>query len=89
LEQRGQALAGQERQLEAQVDRQVEIARLGLGVKAFCRRVSQGLEQAIWEQKRQLTEWLVARVVATDGEVEIRYVIPTSPAGEAAHFCHS
>jgi hypothetical protein len=55
-------------------------------MKEFCQRVSQGLEQASWEQKRQLIEWLVARVVVTDGEVEIRYVIPTSPAGEAAHF---
>ena len=88
LEQRGHALAGQERQLGAQVDRQAELARLGLSMEEFCRRVSQGLKQASWEQKRQLIEWLVARVVVTDGEVEIRYVIPTSPAGEADHFCH-
>ena len=88
LEQREQALAGQERQLGAQVDRQAELARLGLSMEEFCRRVSQGLKQASWEQKRQLIEWLVARVVVTDGEVEIRYVIPTSPADEAAHFCH-
>ncbi len=38
--------------------------------------------------ERAHVEWLVARVVVTDGEVEIRYVIPTTPAGEAAHFCH-
>ena len=87
LEPREHALAGQERQL-AQVDRQAELARLALSMEEFCRRVSQGLKQASWEQKRQLIEWLVARVVVTDGEVEIRYVIPTSPAGEAAHFCH-
>ena len=54
----------------------------------FCRRVRDGLDQATWEQKRQLIECLVARVVVTDGEVEIRYVIPTNPAGEATHFCH-
>jgi len=89
LEQREQALAGQERQLEAPVDRHVEIARLVLSMEEFCRRASQGLEQASWEQKRQLIEWLVARVVVTDGDVEIRYVIPTSRAGEAAHYCHS
>jgi hypothetical protein len=41
-----------------------------------------------WEQKRQLIEWLVVRVIVTDGEVEIRYAIPTSPAGEASRFCH-
>ena len=73
--------AEEERQLGAQVDRQVELARLGLSMEEFCRRVSQGLKQASWEQKRQLIEWLVARVVVTDGEVEIRYVIqPAQPA---------
>jgi len=88
LEQREQALATQSRQLEAQGDRQAEIARLGLSMEEFRSRVGQGLGQASWEQKRQLVEWLVARVVVTDSEVEIRYVIPTSPAGEATCFCH-
>jgi site-specific DNA recombinase len=88
LEQREQALAGQEHQLEAQADRQLEIARVGLSIEQFCQRVGQGLEQANWEQKRQLIEWLVARVIVTNGEVEIRYVIPTSPTSEAARFCH-
>jgi site-specific DNA recombinase len=50
--------------------------------------VQEGLEQATWEQKRQLIEWLVVRVIVTDGEVEIRYAIPTSPNGEATRFCH-
>jgi site-specific DNA recombinase len=88
LEQKIKALEGQERQLEGQANRQAEIARMALSMKEFSRRVRQGLEQATWEQKRQLIEWLVARVIVTDGEVEIRYVIPTSPAGEAARFCH-
>jgi len=88
LEQRQQALAGQERQLEAQADRQAEIARLGLNVEQFCQRGSQGLEQASWEQKRQLIEWLVARVIVTNGEVDIRYAIPISPTSEADRFCH-
>jgi hypothetical protein len=32
--------------------------------------------------------WLIARVVVTNGEVDIRYVIPTSPTGDAVRFCH-
>jgi site-specific DNA recombinase len=36
-----------------------------------------GLGQAGFEQRRQLVELLVDRVVVTDGQVEIRYVIPT------------
>jgi site-specific DNA recombinase len=87
LEQREQALAAQGRQLEVQVDRQAEIERLGLSLDEFCRRVRAGLAQATWEQKRQLIEWLVIRVIVTDGEVEIRYAIPTSSAGQADHFC--
>jgi len=88
LDQAKEALEAQVRQLEAQVDRQTEIARLSLSIDEFCRRVRDGLEQATWEQKRQLIEWLVVRVIVTDGEVEIRYAIPTSPAGEATRFCH-
>ncbi len=33
-------------------------------------------------------ELLIDRVVVTDGEVEIRYVIPTSPKGEQVRFSH-
>src|SRR3954468_15489726 len=77
LDQKGQALDAQLRQLEAQVDRQTELARVGLSTEAFCRRVRAGLDQATWEQKRQLIEGLVARVVVrvvvTESQVEIRY----------------
>jgi hypothetical protein len=31
---------------------------------------------------------LIDRVVVTNGEVEIRYVFPTSPKGERIPFCH-
>ena len=61
---------------------------MSLSIDEFCRRVQEGLDQATWEQKRQLIEWLVVRVIVTDGEVEIRYAIPTSPNGEATRFCH-
>ncbi len=58
------------------------------GVEAFCYRVKQGLGQATFEQKRQLVELLIDRVVVTHEEVEIRYIIPTSPKGEQSRFCH-
>jgi len=35
-----------------------------------------------------LVELLIDRVVVTDEEVEIRYVIPTSARGEQSRFCH-
>jgi site-specific DNA recombinase len=31
---------------------------------------------------------LIDRVIVTDDEVEIRYVIPTSPESEHVRFCH-
>jgi site-specific DNA recombinase len=31
---------------------------------------------------------LIDRVIVTDGDVEIRYVVPTSPASEHIRFCH-
>ena len=45
------------------------------------------LSQATLEQKRQLLELLVDRVVVTKEEVEIRSVIPTSPKSEKIRFC--
>jgi hypothetical protein len=47
-----------------------------------------GLGQASFEQRRQLVELLIDRVVVTDGQVEIRYVIPTTPASTTTRFCH-
>src|SRR4051812_25374765 len=47
-----------------------------------------GLAQAAFEQRRSLIELLVDRVIVTDGEVEIRYVMPTDRASEQVRFCH-
>jgi hypothetical protein len=47
-----------------------------------------GLDQASFEQRRQLVELLIDRVVVTDGEVEIHYVIPTTPGSTETRFCH-
>ena len=83
-----QALTTQERQLAAKARQQIEVVQLVEGAEAFCRRVQQGLEKASFEQKRQLVELLIDRVVVSHDLVEIRYVIPTSPKGEQSRFCH-
>jgi site-specific DNA recombinase len=51
-------------------------------------RVSQRLATATFEQKRELIELLIDRVIVTDGEVEIRYLIPTNSRSENIRFCH-
>ena len=73
-------------QLEGQVDRQGEVARVGLSMEEFCRRVREGLDQATWEQKRQLIEWLVVRVIVTDGEVGSAMRSPPAPPAKAPAF---
>jgi site-specific DNA recombinase len=88
LEQRQQQLEQQARQLEAQADRQNELAALSSSVEAFCQRVQQGLSHATFEQRRSLVELLIDRVIVTDGEVEIRYVMPTDRTSEQVRFCH-
>ena len=88
LEERKQALAGQEQHLKVQVDRQAEVAGMVTSIEEFSQRVCAGLATATFEQKRQLVELLVDRVVVADGEVEIRYAIPTSPSSEHIRFCH-
>jgi site-specific DNA recombinase len=86
LEGRQEAVQTQLRELEASLSRQSELATIAAGIELFCQRVQQGLEQATFEQKRQLVELLIDRVIVTGDEVEIRYVIPTSPRGEATRF---
>jgi site-specific DNA recombinase len=88
LEQRLQSVAEQVRQLEASVGHRDELAARVQSIEAFCQRAQQGLEQATFEQKRQLIELLVDRVVVTGEEVEIRYAIPLSPRSEQIRFCH-
>jgi hypothetical protein len=88
LEQKRQALLEQELQLQVQVDRRVELAGVVASVEDFCRRVQAGLSEATFEQKRMLVELLVDRVVVTNAEVEIRYVVPIRPTGETTRFCH-
>jgi site-specific DNA recombinase len=88
LTQRAETVQSQERQLEAGEDRQKELTGMVESIQDVCHRVRRGLEGASFEQKRQIVELFIDRVVVTDGEVEIRYVIPTSPKGEQVRFSH-
>jgi site-specific DNA recombinase len=88
LEQRDHAMAEQEHQLCAQAERHEELAGLAIGIEDFCKRVQTGLTNANFEQKRKLIELLIDRVIVTDNNVEIRYVIPTAPHSEHIRFCH-
>jgi site-specific DNA recombinase len=88
LEQQVQAVERQHNQLQADAQRQQDLAGLTQSVEAFCQRLQSGLDHATFEQKRQLVELLIDRVVVTNDDVEIRYVIPTTPASEHVRFCH-
>jgi site-specific DNA recombinase len=88
LEQRDEALASQERQLQAQSRQRMELAGVAGSIEDFCRRVRGGLADATFEQKRKLVELLIDRVIVTGEEVEIRYVIPIDPSSEHVRFCH-
>jgi site-specific DNA recombinase len=88
LEQRQIGIAEQARQLEVSVGRHDELAGMVQSIEAFCQRVQQGLASASFEQKRHLIELLIDRVIVTNEEVEIRYVIPTSARSEQIRFCH-
>ncbi len=71
LEQRLSVIAEQKRQLEANVGHHDQLAGMVHSIEAFCQRVQQGLSEATFEQKRQLVELLIDRVVITGEEVGI------------------
>jgi site-specific DNA recombinase len=88
LEARQRQLEEQACQLEAQADRHKELAGLSGAMEDFCQRVRQGLAQATFEQRRALVELLIDRVIVTNGELEIRYAMPTDRSSEQVRFCH-
>jgi site-specific DNA recombinase len=88
LEQRDEALPAQERQLRARSHQHMELAGKVGSLEDFCERARGGLADATFQQRRKLVELLIDRVIVTDDEVEIRYVIPSSPESEHVRFCH-
>jgi site-specific DNA recombinase len=88
LDERVQALERQRQQLEAHVDQHQAVTQVMASIEEFCEQVQQGLSQATFAQRRQLVELLIDRVIVTNGDVEIRYVIPTSPASVHVRFSH-
>ncbi len=88
LERRRQTMQEEQQRLEAQADRRKELTGLSRSIEDFCTRVQQGLEQATFDQKRLLIELLIDRIIVTDEEVEIRYVVPTTRVSEQIRFCH-
>ncbi len=89
------ALAGQqadllarEREVAAQGARLVQVSAIAHSMTQVLEQLRVGLGQAGFEQRRQLVELLIDRVVVTDGQVEIRYVIPTTDHSTKTRFCH-
>ena len=74
--------------METQVDRQGALSEIVQSLTAFCQRVQAGLATATFAQKRTLVELLIDRVLVANGEVEIRYALPTHPRSETTRFCH-
>jgi len=90
-----QGLAGQEadllareREVAAQGERLVQVSAIAQSMTQVLKQLRVGLGPTSFEQRRQLVELLIDRVVVTDGQVEIRYVIPTSDHSTKTRFCH-
>ena len=88
LKGRSDALLAQKRQLEATARERTELSGIADSIERFCEQVKAALFDATFEQKRALVELLIDRVIVADEEVEIRYVVPTSPEGPHQPFCH-
>jgi site-specific DNA recombinase len=76
------------REVAAQGERLVQLSAIAQSMTAVLEQLRVGLDQAGFEQRRQLVELLIDRVVVTDGQVEIRYIIPTTDTSTKTQFCH-
>lgn len=80
------ALQGQLHQLEVSIDHQQELAGYVKYIEEFCERIQKGLSEANFEQKRRIIELIIERIIVSNEQVEIRYVIPLSARGEQSKF---
>jgi hypothetical protein len=80
-------LARQEALLRNDAARQQELAGVAAALEAFRARVQRGLAKADFERRRQRVMLLSDRVVVTNADVEIRYVLPITPESEHVRFC--
>ena len=87
LDRRHATLAAQQRQLDAVAGQRLQLQAVADGIESFCQAVRAGLATATIDQRRQLAELLIDRVIVTGDQVEIRYVLPTSPDGPHRPFC--
>jgi len=87
LDRRRDTLLAQQRQLDAAARQKLELGAVADGIEAFCQAVRADLATATFAQRRQLAELLIDRVIVTGDQVEIRYVLPTSPKGPHRPFC--
>jgi site-specific DNA recombinase len=81
-------LLAREREVAAQGQRLVQVSATAQSMTQVLEQLRVGLGQATFEQRRQLVELLIDRVVVTDGQVEIRYVIPTTHHSTKTRFRH-
>ncbi|SRR6266508_2718594 len=81
-------LLAREREVAAQGERLAEVNGIAQSMTQVLQQLRVGLGQAGFEQRRQLVELLIDRVLVTDGQVEIRYVIPTTDHSTKTRFCH-
>jgi site-specific DNA recombinase len=88
LQQQQESLTIQQRELAACAQKQLDLSAIASSIEAFCVQTRAGLANASFEKRRALVELLIDRVIVTDSEVEIHYVIPTSPASVQIRFCH-
>jgi len=87
LDRRQATLAAQQRQLQTTTEQRLELAAVANGIERFCQTIRAELATATFTQRRQLAELLIDRVTITDDQIEIRYVLPTTPDGPHRPFC--
>jgi site-specific DNA recombinase len=87
LDRRHATSLAQQHQLDAATGQKLELHAIADGIEAFCQAIRAGLATATFAQRRQLAELLIDRVIVTGDQVEIRYVLPTSPKGPHRPFC--
>lgn len=82
------AIQTQLAQIQTKADERIELGQVADSIEGFCAKIRPVLDRADFNQRRQLVELLLDRVIVNNSDVEIRYVIPTRSEGPYIPFSH-
>jgi hypothetical protein len=86
ISQKKETLHKQITQLQATPTQRIALSQVADLIEVFCAKIRPEVNKVSFDQKRQLIELVIDRIIVQDNDAEIHYGIPTHPEGPHIPF---